>query len=168
MCYKQFLMHSSTLVRTIMSINLPCIKASEIWKDELILAIKLNIVGQRQPVSNVKSIQYKVYRTQNTLFLNNIRKVKNKPTPFAKIKILLTQLYIVNYLKSYEEKCRQFSQAALLISEQIKYIFYYYIYIYVWKLNQTVLELDFRAVKFLFFPRWDLNPHHWYTAAPFA
>jgi hypothetical protein len=24
---------------------------------------------------------------------------------------------------------------------------------YVWKLNQTVLELDFRAVKFLFFPR---------------
>ena len=43
-----------------------------------------------------------------------------------------------------------------------------YIYIYVWKLNQTVLELDFRAVKFLFFPRRDLNPHHWYTAAPFA
>ena len=46
---------------------------------------------------------------------------------------------------------------------------YIYIYIiYVWKLNQTVLELDFRAVKFLFFPRRDLNPHHWYTAAPFA
>jgi hypothetical protein len=42
------------------------------------------------------------------------------------------------------------------------------IYIYVWKLNQTVLELDFRAVKFLFSPRRDLNPHHWYTAAPFA
>ena len=40
--------------------------------------------------------------------------------------------------------------------------------IYVWKLNQTVLELDFRAVKFLFFPRRDLNPHHCYTAAPFA
>ena len=37
--------------------------------------------------------------------------------------------------------------------------------IYAWKLNQTVLELDFRAVKFLFFPRRDLNPHHWYTAA---
>ena len=36
------------------------------------------------------------------------------------------------------------------------------------KLNQTVLELDFRAVKFLFFPRRDLNSHHWYTAAPFA
>jgi hypothetical protein len=35
-----------------------------------------------------------------------------------------------------------------------------YIYIYVCKLNQTVLELDFRAVKFLFFPRRDLNPHH--------
>jgi hypothetical protein len=31
-----------------------------------------------------------------------------------------------------------------------------------------VLELDFRAVKFLFFPRRDLNSHHWYTAAPFA
>ena len=43
-----------------------------------------------------------------------------------------------------------------------------YIYIYVWKLNQTVLELDFRAVKFLFFPRRDLNTHHWYTTAPFA
>ena len=28
--------------------------------------------------------------------------------------------------------------------------------------NQTVLELDFRAVKFLFFPRRDLNPHHCY------
>jgi hypothetical protein len=40
--------------------------------------------------------------------------------------------------------------------------------IYVWKVNQTVLELDFRAVKFLFFPPRDLNPHHWYTAAPFA
>jgi hypothetical protein len=46
---------------------------------------------------------------------------------------------------------------------------YIYIYIiYVWKLNQTVLELDFKAVKFLFFPRRDLNPHHCYTAAPFA
>ena len=39
-----------------------------------------------------------------------------------------------------------------------------YIYIYVWKLNQTVLEFDFWAVKFLFFPRRDLNSHHWYTA----
>ena len=43
-----------------------------------------------------------------------------------------------------------------------------YIYIYTSELNQTVLELDFRAVKFLFFPRRDLNPHHCYTAAPFA
>jgi len=44
-----------------------------------------------------------------------------------------------------------------------------YIYIYIrLKLNQTVLELDFRAVKFLFFPRRYLNSHHWYTAAPFA
>jgi hypothetical protein len=33
--------------------------------------------------------------------------------------------------------------------------------IYVWKLNQTVLELDFWAVNFLFFPRRDLNSHHW-------
>ena len=41
-----------------------------------------------------------------------------------------------------------------------------YIYVYVWKLNQTVLELDLRAVKCLFFPRRDLNPHHWYTAVP--
>jgi hypothetical protein len=31
--------------------------------------------------------------------------------------------------------------------------------IYVWKLNQTVLELDFWAVKFLFFLRRDLNLH---------
>ena len=43
-----------------------------------------------------------------------------------------------------------------------------HIYIYVWKLNQTVLELDFWAVKFLFFPRRDLNSHHWCTAAPIA
>jgi hypothetical protein len=42
------------------------------------------------------------------------------------------------------------------------------LYIYVWKLNQTVLELDFWAVKFVFFPRRDLNSHHWYTAAPIA
>jgi hypothetical protein len=42
-----------------------------------------------------------------------------------------------------------------------------YIYIHL-KIYQTVLELDFRAVKFLFFPRRDLNPHHCYTAAPFA
>ena len=47
-------------------------------------------------------------------------------------------------------------------------VHWWYIYIYVWKLNQTVLELDFRAVKFLFFSRRDLNPHHWYTASPFA
>jgi hypothetical protein len=32
----------------------------------------------------------------------------------------------------------------------------------------TVLELDLWAVNFLFFPRRDLNSHHWYTAAPFA
>ena len=30
-----------------------------------------------------------------------------------------------------------------------------------------MLELDFRAVKFLFFPWRDLNSHHWYTAAPY-
>jgi hypothetical protein len=42
---------------------------------------------------------------------------------------------------------------------------YIYIYIYVWKLNQTVLELDFRSVKFLFFPRRNLNAHHWYMYA---
>ena len=46
--------------------------------------------------------------------------------------------------------------------------FMIYIYLYVWKLNQTVLELDFRAVNFLFFSRRDLNTHHWYTEAPFA
>ena len=43
-----------------------------------------------------------------------------------------------------------------------------YIYIYVWKLNQTVLVLDFKAVIFLLFPLRDLNSHHWYTAAPFV
>ena len=42
---------------------------------------------------------------------------------------------------------------------------YIYIYVYVWKLNQTVLELDFWDLKFLFFPRRDLNSHHWYTAS---
>ena len=42
------------------------------------------------------------------------------------------------------------------------------IYIYVWKLNQTVLELDFWAVKFVFFTRRNWISHHWYTAAPFA
>jgi hypothetical protein len=37
--------------------------------------------------------------------------------------------------------------------------------IYVWKLNQTVLELNLWADKFLFFPRRDLNTHHVFTAA---
>ena len=37
-----------------------------------------------------------------------------------------------------------------------------------WKLNQTVLELYLWADKFLFFPRRDLNSHHWYIAAPIA
>jgi hypothetical protein len=32
-----------------------------------------------------------------------------------------------------------------------------YIYIYVWKLNQTVLKLDFRAVKFTSIPRFALR-----------
>jgi hypothetical protein len=34
---------------------------------------------------------------------------------------------------------------------------YIYIYIYVWKLNQTVLELDLWGVKFLFFPHLFLS-----------
>jgi hypothetical protein len=58
--------------------------------------------------------------------------------------------------------------SVLLIFLVLSIYIYIYIYIYVWKLNQTVLELDFRAVKFLFFRRRDLNPHHCYTAAPFA
>jgi hypothetical protein len=33
---------------------------------------------------------------------------------------------------------------------EFAYIIYIYIYIYLWELNQTVLELDFKAVKFLF------------------
>jgi hypothetical protein len=58
-----------------------------------------------------------------------------------------------------------FKSVKLSLQYQVSQI-YMYEYIYVWKLNQTVLELDFRAVKFLFFPRRDLNSHHWYTAAP--
>jgi hypothetical protein len=63
-------------------------------------------------------------------------------------------------------RCLLYSVTAKTISGRD--CIYIYIYIYVWKLNQTVLEFDFRAVKFLFFPRRDLNPHHCYTAAPFA
>jgi hypothetical protein len=37
--------------------------------------------------------------------------------------------------------------------------FNFQIYIYVWKLNQTVLELDFWSVKVLLFPRRDLNSY---------
>ena len=48
----------------------------------------------------------------------------------------------------------------ICIVAQSSRLLYIYIYIYVWKLNQTVLELDFRSVTFLFFPRRDLNPHH--------
>jgi hypothetical protein len=41
---------------------------------------------------------------------------------------------------------------------------YVYIYIRLKIKPNSVRLLDFRAVKFLFFPRRDLNPHHWYTA----
>ena len=37
-------------------------------------------------------------------------------------------------------------------------IVYINIYIYVWKLNQTVLELDFRAVKFFVLPSTGFEP----------
>jgi hypothetical protein len=76
---------------------------------------------------------------------------------FCRINIILKQWLRIQslFVSKYTKK-----------SERV-YI-YIYIYIYVWKLNQIVLELDFRAVKFLFFPRRDLNPHHCYTAAPFA
>jgi hypothetical protein len=38
----------------------------------------------------------------------------------------------------------------LMIVAKSKQLVYINNIIYVWKLNQTVLELDFRAVKFLF------------------
>jgi hypothetical protein len=40
--------------------------------------------------------------------------------------------------------------------------------IYVWKLHQTVLEVDLWANNNLFFRRRDLSSHHWYDAAPIA
>ena len=42
------------------------------------------------------------------------------------------------------------------------------IYLSVWKLNQTELKLDLWVDNFLFFPRRDLNSHHWYTATSIA
>jgi hypothetical protein len=36
------------------------------------------------------------------------------------------------------------------------------------KIKPNRVELDFWAFQFLFFPRRDLNSHHWYTAAPIA
>ena len=48
---------------------------------------------------------------------------------------------------------------------------YIYIYIYIYirlKIKPNSVRIRFKAVKFLFFPRRDLNPHHCYTAAPFA
>ena len=47
---------------------------------------------------------------------------------------------------------------------------YIYIYIYIrLKIKPNRVRIRFfRAVNFLFFPRRDLNPHHCYTAAPFA
>jgi hypothetical protein len=38
----------------------------------------------------------------------------------------------------------------------------YNLYKYVWKLIQTVLELDLWVDKFLLFPQRDLNSHHIY------
>ena len=43
-----------------------------------------------------------------------------------------------------------------------------YIYIYIYILSETVWEVDLWADKCLFFPRRDLNSHHWYTTAPIA
>jgi hypothetical protein len=65
------------------------------------------------------------------------------------------------------------SQSTFIYIHIPKHIFIYMLWdliymVYVWKLNQAVLELYFRAVKSVFFPRRDLNSHHWYTAAPFA
>ena len=43
--------------------------------------------------------------------------------------------------------------------DPVEYFDIYYIYIYI-RLKIKPKELDFRAVKFLFFPQRDLNPHH--------
>jgi hypothetical protein len=94
------------------------------------------------------------------ILLQNTKKkssLSSKNILIYKLEILDPPLYI--YIYSWIRPCIYIPGSAPV---------YIYIYIYVRKLNQTVLELDFRAVKFLFFPRRDLNPHHCYTAVPFA
>ena len=82
-------------------------------------------------------------------------------------RVVLVFIVLITYLLLHFNYAWIFICLSMYVHVFCVYI-YIYIYIYVWKLNQTVLELDFRAVTFLFFPRRDLNPHHWYTAAPFA
>ena len=74
------------------------------------------------------------------------------------------QTYVIKFVSNLKVSFNTIKQTNNVSTLYI----YTFVYIYIWKLNQTVLELDFRAVKFVFFPRRDLNPHHWYTAAPFA
>ena len=102
------------------------------------------------------------------LYLHNVFESaqSNKWNPNIKHTNWNSILLNIPFSRVNEFRCRMCST---LFSKILWYFYIYiYIYIYVWKLNQTVLELDFRAVKCLFFPRRDSNPHHWYTAAPFA
>ena len=84
---------------------------------------------------------------------------------FLILELVLHMLNIKkNNIYSIQEKVVVYSYCDALLVNCIVHSFHIYIYIYVWKLNQTVLELDFRAVKFLFFPRQDLNLVEWSDA----
>jgi hypothetical protein len=131
-----------------------------------------------------KSKYHTFTTTAAQLYFN---KMKNKKMPQCSIKIvergspstqinfklllLTSNKYLLHINLCIEELsmwCTNYIWNRNII-KKIKYIFFYiYMYIYIWKLNQTVLELDYRAVNFLFFPRRDLNSHHWYTAPPFT
>ena len=120
--------------------------------------------GLELPHWKTKWGSYKVItRAKRKYWMNNSNQCSQKKTWItAQIKEIVHILYGCHLLL---DVCIIYFIFLWLYNE---FFIILYNIIYVWKLNQTVLELDFRAVKFVFFPRRDLNPHHWYTAAPFA
>jgi hypothetical protein len=70
---------------------------------------------------------------------------------------LFCYIYTV-YISNFEIQWDRYIVWLSLASRRLYNILYF-----LWLYNEF-----FIAVKFLFFHRRDLNPHYWYTAAPFA
>ena len=93
------------------------------------------------------------------LFINNI-----KTTYTSLCEQSIDVFFLAIYIQTSRSKWQPYNISVPLDLKVTKDTRLILNIIYVWKLNQTVLELDFRAVKFLFFPRRDLNVVEWSRA----